>query len=930
MRAAHSLKGGAGIAELPLISRLAHKLEDGFQALIDRQLELDETLIGVALLTAEQLKSLLTIATTLGEFDTQDADATESLIAAWSDILATVVTPSVTDLDLPTDTTGNVITPEILKIVLYEDLESCLQRVEQVLTANPTPVVLRTALGELGEECTLLGQALGQNWLVDIMTGMQDILQDDNAPLVDLTSAILTEVRLLRSEILPPDPVDSAVCEGSFAEPEFIESFATQFAFLETDRADIEVLIPEESAIALPVASSSDIGLDPTVIHALEALSINPSVLPLSDAIAEAAPLPLQVVTPQPKEAKAASVETAPKPPAFLNLRIPVSRLDRMSNLIGELLISYERLTLQQTQLQQANVTLKKQTQQLTPINDEVQVFYDQLATAGIGTAASGTGGEGRNSEFDLLAFDQYTSLHTTLQSFQELMVQVQESRTDLDIISRDFQDSLAGMRQQLGGLYQDLTASRLVPFKNLAERFVAPLQGFCQRFNKLVELDIVGQETLVDQVLLEQLQTPLTHLLRNAFDHGIEALEDRLMTGKNPTARITLAAQVQGNDVIITLGDDGRGVDLQKVYQRARQLNLTRLDRDDLTDAQVLEFLFASGFSTAKAVTELSGRGVGLDAVRSQIAQLRGSIDVHSVPEDGTTFTIRLPLSLNILPLLLCRCQQQTLAIPSPNVREVIALAEYLADDVDAESIHWQNQEIPLFSLINWLPYGHAFEAVGRMRNKIGVVLDVNGQPVVVAVDTLLGERELVLKPFDTTVPVPAYIAGCTVLGSGEVVPVLSPERLTLLLDRMMTRSITPERAAPVAPRSRRILIADDSVAVRRFLEGLLTSAGYQVLACRDGKEALEALEQDSAAFSMVITDIEMPRLDGLGLLRSIRGDQRFCQMPVAMLTSRDNAQHRQKAKGFGADAYFTKPFQPNDLLAGVQALHDAALPAS
>lgn len=966
MRAAHSLKGGAGIAELMLISNLAHKLEDGFQGLLDRHLMLDENLIALATVTTEQMQGLIVTATTQnGCFDRHDTEATEALIASWDELLATRFPAGVSNSDeLGLDfLSASGVPAAMIQVVLETDLEDCLQRVEQLLGLNPEPAELRNALGEFGDECLLIGQALSQTWLVAIITEMQTILQDSQAPVLDLAQAILVEVRTRRAEILAVlnpaamvidhaasiatlEPAPSPDIFAVEPDPDLsLDAFLEQITELQPQtELSLEALLAED-----PVPAAN---VDPAVLASLEALTTDPPALmvapepqvqfashdvqtpstpaQLRDAAAAPSPVVGSRQAKQPQEANA-----VPKAPAFLNLRIPVNRLDRMSNLIGELLISYERLVLQQSQLQQTSLALKKQTQQLTPIKDEVRVFYDQLATAGIGSAAAGTGGEGRNSEFDLLAFDQYTSLHSTLQSFQELMVQVQESRTDIDLINRDFQDSLVQVRQQLGGLYQDLTASRLVPFKHLAERFIAPLQGFCQRFHKVVELDIVGPEMMVDQVLLEQLQTPLTHLLRNAFDHGIESPAERLSAGKDPTARITLAAKVLANEVMISIQDDGQGIDLQKVYHRARQLQLCTLERDDVTDGQILELMFAPGFSTAQAVTELSGRGMGLDAVRSQITQLRGRIQVTTQPGQGTTFTITLPLSLNILPLLLCRCQQKTIAIPSPNIREVIALAEYLPEHSDATEIQWQGQTIPLYSLVHWLPYHQQVESMSRMRGKLGVVLEVQGRSVVVAIDALLGERELVLKPFDTTIPVPPYIAGCTVLGTGEVVPVLSPEHLNLLFsDRALSQpqvAIASNSAAGIAVSesptetsevAHKILVADDSVAVRRFVGEVLASAGYQVVSCRDGKEALETLERDGETFTMVITDIEMPRLDGLGLLRSIRAHERLAHLPVAMLTSRDNAKHRKLAEDLGADTYFTKPFQPQELLDGVEKL--------
>lgn len=628
-------------------------------------------------------------------------------------------------------------------------------------------------------------------------------------------------------------------------------------------------------------------------------------------------------------------------PPSELNLRLPVSRLDRMHNTIGELFISYERLSLYHEQLHQVDLTLKKRAAQLNPIKEQVQTFYDQLATPfegrgsrgeGVGASPSSLGDRPSNEEFDLLEFDQYAKLHSTLQDFQELMVQVQEARADVELINSEFREALATVRQQIDGLRRDLTESRLVSFELLAERFVAAGQTFSQRYNKSVELVVIGKETLIDQVILEQLKIPLNHLLRNAFDHGIETPEERLALDKLPTAKITLSAAVEGNQIAITIEDDGRGIDIQKVYRQAVQMGICGANSAELTRNQILEFLFTPGFSTASRVTDLSGRGVGLDIVRLQVERLQGSVWVESTLGQGTKFTISIPLTLSILPLLLCQCEQRTLAIPSTKVVEIIALSEFCGSIPQAGAITWRERTIPLYPLMQLLPYQQQaiFRPFPKFNQHLGIVLDVDSSLVVIAVDSLLGERELVLKPLDTTVKVPAYVSGCTVLGTGEVVPVLSPDHFGDLIaarDKdqkpISPSSLTPTPSS-LAPSNSisTILIVDDSIAFRRVLDRLLSQSGYKVVQCRDGKEALEKLNQLGELFDLVISDIEMPRLDGFALLTEIRSHPQWHSLPVMMLTSRENHRHRQKAMSLGATDYFTKPFRPGELLNAIAAL--------
>lgn len=334
-------------------------------------------------------------------------------------------------------------------------------------------------------------------------------------------------------------------------------------------------------------------------------------------------------------------------------------------------------------------------------------------------------------------------------------------------------------------------------------------------------------------------------------------------------------------------------------------------------------------GFSTADAVTDLSGRGVGLDVVRLQIERLRGNVQVATQLGQGTRFTITIPLTLSILPLLLCRCQQRTLAIPSVNILEIIALAEFCDYSSQPETIMWHDRSVPIFCLTKILPYTRAdnISAAEQFNQHLGIVLDVGGQLVVFAINSLLGERELVLKPFDATVNVPSYIAGCTVLGTGEVVTVLAPNYLSELIDRKQPLLVSPPAFKPSYSAKATILIVDDSVAVRKLLDRVLSKSGYQVVQCRDGKEALEALKQPGESYSLVISDIEMPRMDGFTLLREIRAVKNWQNLPIAMLTSRENDQHRQKAKDLGANAYFTKPFASDKLLKAIATLLNKSL---
>lgn len=820
MKTAHSLKGGAGIAQLDALSDFSHKLEDLLEAIHEQRVT--ETEIAYDLIRQGVNEVTALIANAL-QADSPQIEVEQELKSAIAEFLASLPEEVPETIESDHKEQANTVS-SLTKTALEVDLEECMGRIEPLLE-EPSEE-LNSALESFCEECTLLAEMLSLDWLqADIQEIQSAIGQQDPENLVTTAETTLKQLREHRDQYLNGETPTAE-------EPE------------------------------------SDVSAAPSL-----------------------------------------EVKTTASDPG-LSLKMPVTRLDRMSNTFGELIINYERLNLISEQLQEANRSLHKHAFQLSPIKEQVQTFYDQLAS-NLNIKSSP-----ENEEFDPLQLDQYSNFHSTLQEFQELMVRVQENRADIDVIARDFQESLEDLRSFLNTLRTDITNSRLIPFRNYAQRFNVPLQNLNERYHKSVQLSLEGEDTLVDQVILEQLQTPLTHLFRNAFDHGIESTEERIAVDKSPIATITFKAQIQGNRILITISDDGRGINLENVFQKAKAKGLTNAEtHQKLTREQILEFLFTANFSTADTVSDLSGRGVGLDVVRMQVERLNGTVSIDSTLGAGTQFTLSIPLTLSILPFLLCRAQQQTLAIPASKILGVVSLKEMESD----QTIFWHNQSLPVYPLLQLLPYPEPIPPSGV--EPVGLVLNINEKLIVVGIDGLQGERELVVKPFDRTIPVPSYVAGCTVLGTGEVVPVLDPDYWGDLLATMETAS---KQSIPAEGSDQSdeptIMIIDDSVAVRRNLERLLTESGYQVIACRDGKEAVAVLDQPGEAINLVISDIEMPGLDGFGVLQSIRSHSRWHYLPVIMLTSRGHQQHRQKAFNLGANEYLGKPFNARKLLAIIQ----------
>ena len=838
-RAAHSLKGGAGMAVMPTLNQLCHKMEDLFEALEQGRVEDNITAFGLLSLATEEVQTLIDAAIA-GQIDNQPEQL--EITVALEQFLET--------LGEAGEIADNHDAPDsFIAIALGVELESCLVRVEKLLPPENSDNALQKSFKLLQEESTLLGQALSCDWLEEIITLSQQIQASQKVPLRELIPVVISEIRQLRENHFQSQP--------------------TQIS------DNLRDLLPQV-AVETP----------------------------------EVPQAPIQPVIP----AKTV-VETGSKQ----NLRIPLDRLNKMSNTVSELLINHERLLISDRQLRQASRNLKKRNQQLIPMREQVESLYDELSFREQPNNTPIAAPNGQNSlleEFDALEFDQYTTAHTTLQRFQELMLQVQEIHEDVDLIERELQETLLQVRQSLDSLDGDLNQSRLVPFSTLANAFIQPVEKLSQRHVKSAKLVIEGENILVELAILEQLRTPLTHLIRNAFDHGIELPRDRVSVGKPEIGQIKLSAVVTSNQVRITVADDGNGIPLAKVRQRAIALGLITTDANPSRE-EILDYIFIPSFSTADSVSDLSGRGLGLDIVKNQVEMQRGSLKVETEAGKGTRFIIRIPLTLNIVSILLVRCQQQLLAFPSESVTRIISLAEY---PIVHGQVTWQEQSFPVRFLEQLLPYNIPNVLQPNPQNRqstVGLMLPINNKMAVVTVDQIVDERQLVFKAFDLITPIPSYLAGCTVLGTGEVVPILLPEYFEELWQK--TEVNTARRATPAISQNNEensILIIDDSIMVRRTLTRILTRSDYQVMECRDGKEAWDLLIQHLQNFKLILCDLEMPNMDGFSLLQLIRADESFNGIPVVVLTSRESDVHRQRAISLGANAYVTKPFQPNLLL--------------
>jgi chemotaxis family two-component system sensor histidine kinase/response regulator PixL len=658
-----------------------------------------------------------------------------------------------------------------------------------------------------------------------------------------------------------------------------------------------------------------------------------------------------------------------------LSVRVDIERLERMNNLVGELAINRNGLSLQNEQLQTSVQELLRRFAKFQDIAHHLRDLSDQMLVAPeryrmlqtLPTFAEQKVGENRGtienlaanssaliySGFDSLEMDSYGELHSLLQTTLEEVVQLEEIVGDVSLLAGQSSQTLEGQRQMLTHLRDDLMWARMLPLGEVLSRFPRTLRDLSNTYKKSVNLKLVGTGVLVDKAALEKLYDPLLHLLRNAFDHGIESPEVRRQQGKSEQGQIEIRAYHQGSQTVIEVRDDGQGVNWQRLRDRVVELGLLSSTQIATTaNDRLLDFLFEPGFSTATQVSELSGRGVGLDVVRSQLRSLKGTVTVTSTLGKGTTFTLRIPLTLTISKLLVCLVGSTAYALPSDSIEEIlIPKADQLKKSGKQRFLHWRQQIVPVYHLSELLNYAcplpesipsQALVAVPTPEAWAPPMLLIrqDQQFMALEIDRLVTEQELVIKPFGSAIAPPSYIYGCTILGDGSLIPVIdSPTLLDQLLGQGKSKtshfseaSILRERKAtstgkpqtPINPvKSSLLLVVDDSIALRQTLALTLQKAGYRVLQARDGREAIEQLQQNSS-IQLVICDVEMPNMNGFEFLNHRRQEPTLSKIPVVMLTSRSSEKHRQLASHLGASAYFTKPYLEQEFLASLKTIVD------
>lgn len=602
------------------------------------------------------------------------------------------------------------------------------------------------------------------------------------------------------------------------------------------------------------------------------------------------------------------------------SVRVRAGLLDRLVNQAGEVMLTRTRI---ESELGQLRGSLGDLTGNLDRLRQQLRDVEFQAETQ---MQSRMEQSKDAQKEFDPLEFDRFTRV-------QELTRMMAESVNDVATVQRSLlktvdltEDDLVAQAQQTRNLQRDLLRTRMDEFESISDRLYRVVRQAAKDTNKQVKLDIISGSIELDRGVLERMTPSFEHLLRNCVAHGVESSEARLASGKDVIGAIAINLLQDGNDVIIEFSDDGVGLDYQRIRAQAIAQNL--IDKNSkLTDAEITNLIFTSGLSTATQVTELSGRGIGLDVVRAEIIALGGRIDVSSEPNKGTRFKLILPLTTAITQVVMMRSGNLSFGVPSHLV-EIVRRASTLDLERAYTNAHWGNAEenIPFY----WS--GALLQASQRSSEALAktnpvVIFRSAGQRIALHVDEIFGNKEVVIKNLGPQLARLPGLAGMAILVSGSVALIYNPVALAAVYgnyvqqyspvqreDKVSSSGMIVPALTPFEQQTPLILVVDDSITVRRVAQRMLQREGFRVALAVDGLQAIEKLNLEIPA--VVLSDIEMPRMDGFDLVRNIRSDAKFKHLPIVMITSRIAEKHRELAMDLGVNEYLGKPYSEEGLL--------------
>jgi chemosensory pili system protein ChpA (sensor histidine kinase/response regulator) len=918
VHAAHSLAGSSATVGFVSLQEMAHALEMVLQSLLRTPVQLTQHEFDTLEQSIERIKLMLQ-KFAVGEMPDHESEYARLLDSIRKDIeiradSASAITPAIAipdfvETELPQDASRIVDEPADIApftepvlaggndaltdpaVVLQDDLD-----------ADLLPVFIEEGRDMLPQMGTVLRGWQGQTANMALPQSMLRLLHTLKG------SARMAGAMALGQHLHDMEARIENIMHLGTSSPMAIEDLLIQY-----DQA-----LQMFESLQDPQAS----GLEPGAIPEVdEVAAANASDLPALQAPVTLSPLmPLQAATPEQTMAPLPGIATASSVSAPL-VRVRADILDRLVNQAGEVSISRSKL---ETEVGTLKLSLSELTENVTRLRDQLREIEMQAETQ-ITSRMAHSG----DREFDPLEFDRFTRL-------QELTRMMAESVNDVGSVHQNLSrtldsavDDLSTQARLTRDLQQDLMRVRMVQFASISERLFRVTRQAAKEVDKRVNLDIRGSTVEIDRGVLEKMTGSFEHLLRNAIVHGIESREVRRVAGKAETGELLVEIRQEGNEVVIHFSDDGQGLHIDRIRDKAKRVGLLTND-DKMSEEELADLIFHPGFSTAEEITELAGRGIGMDVVRSEAAGLGGRVSTVSETGKGTHFTIHLPLTLAVTQVVLLSTGGRTYAVPSVLVEQVQQLkTTALAAAYNDGAVVWQGKRVPMHYLPALLG-DHNAAPVSQHYSPL-MILKSGNDRVAVHVDQILGNREVVVKNIGPQLARLIGIAGATVLGSGEIVLILNPVPLALraahenMRAPRITQSDAPVSMGAVADMAAQepvqglrtqniVMVVDDSLTVRRVTQRLLAREGYQVVLAKDGVDALEHLQ--SVTPDVMLVDIEMPRMDGFDLTRNVRSDERTRHIPIIMITSRTAGKHRNYALELGVNEYLGKPYQEDQLL--------------
>ena len=606
------------------------------------------------------------------------------------------------------------------------------------------------------------------------------------------------------------------------------------------------------------------------------------------------------------------------------SIRVQLENLDEIVNLESELIVA--RITMERgvdelsqttRELNLAKDKLKKLSQELET-GFEVESLYGfgrQDANAQITDRISQQGSE--FEDFDAIELDRYSQLSLIIRSLNELTVDVGSIHSEISEVTNELKGHMARQQLMMSVMQDKLMRVRMTPMSSISRNFFRTIRGAAEELNKKVHLLVKGEDVFLDRFIWSKISDPIMHILRNAVDHGIESPEYRSKAGKPEQASVTIEATQQGRQVVLQIADDGKGIDLDAIRKRLIEKQIVT-SVDTISEEDLLDYLFIPGFTTKQYISQISGRGVGLDVVRQHVQELRGSVRIKTTVGEGTTFEIRIPMTLALNRAIIITLDEEKYAVPFHDIIEVrkVSSEEVVYDKEYLLKVG--ERVIPLKDLAAML--GLRDESIKELIEQGDLtVIVVPGErdQVALIVDTIVEQQEIIVKSLGSHLRHVIGVSGATIMGDASLVPILNTGELVAAeRQAVVTRKVNNKPALRHAPI--KVLIVDDSVSVRQTVSRLIKSKGWEAGLATDGMDATEKIDDFSP--DIIILDIEMPRMNGFEFMGFLRGNKRHQHIPVVMLTSRISDKHRKKAMELGVNHYMSKPYQEEEFISTIK----------